>query len=522
MVKAASLLLILWLTGCAGGDQLRIKDARNAFLERDFVKAEASLYTAEVLKRTESRLQHMMMLSSIAFSSGQYEKAVFFLNKSREISNSVRSDQGVFSWYDKSYGGNPIEYSYLHQYLVLAYTLLSDEGKTPAWETPEIRDDKDRIQVQAEQHPARTYTPREIADFRTKARAELLAWDTHLENLKRSYGHSDYYQEDTWARILASYLHAQSSQRAEKKTAQILLAQALKILEKEQIRVKGFNHASDSIRALSEGLENQIQSDTETGTLVLLQAGVMSPYKAQNTYLGLSTLFQSIEDPLLRAQLEDIGFRILLHYAPEFGLVAFTGAMAGAIASEAEDGPRHLTDAADRGLGFLISFPALPTPTESLDLTLELRSPDGQLNSVPLALVAPLHELLHTELKARRKKEFAGRALKIGLQYLAILIPAIKAYRSADGEGAGLKKLAILAGYFIAKRAIDSANAPDLRSWNLLPQVLASAYLPSIKGEFDVKVKVETQGRITEQSLGKRLFPPGPSGLLFLDLGKLP
>ena len=522
MVKAASLLLILWLTGCAGGDQLRIKDARNAFLERDFVKAEASLYTTEVLKRSDSRLQHFLMLSSIAFSNGQYEKAIYFLNKSREVSNSVRSDHGTFSWFDKSYGGNPIEYSYLHQYLVLAYTLLADEGKTPAWETPEIQDEKGRIQVQAEQHPARSFSSKEVADLRTKARAELLAWDTHLENLKRSYGHADYYQEDTWARILASFLHARSAQGSEKKTAQILLGQALRVLDQEQARVSGLQHASESIRQLTSGLEQQIRTNSEDGTLVLLQGGVISPYKARNTYIGLSTLFQGIEDPFLRAQLEDIGFRILLHYAPEFGLVTFTGAMAGAIASDPEDAPRHLTDAADRGFGFLISFPALPPPPKDLRLTLELKSNDGRVQELPLALVTPLQELLHTELKARRDKEFAGKALKIGLQYLAILIPAIKAYQSAEGEGAGFKKLAILAGYFIAKRAIDAANAPDLRSWSLLPQVLASAHLPALKGEFELKVRAESpQGR-SEQSYGKRTLPPGTSGLLLLDLRNLP
>ena len=137
-------------------------------------------------------------------------------------------------------------------------------------------------------------------------------------------------------------------------------------------------------------------------------------------------------------------------------------------------------------------------------------------------MVAPLHELLHTELKARRDKEFAGKALKIGLQYLAILIPAIKAYQSADGEGAGLKKLAILAGYFIAKRAIDAANAPDLRSWNLLPQVFASTHVPSLKGVFELKVKAESSQGRTERNFGTRTIPAGTSGLLFLDLGKLP
>ena len=521
-MRLASLLLVLWLTGCAGGDQLRIKDARNAYLERDFIKAEASLYTAEVLKRNDSRLQHFLMLSSIAFSNGQYEKAIYFLNKSREVSNGVRSDHGTFSWFDKAYGGNPIEYSYLHQYLVLAYTLLADEGKTSAWETPEIRDDKGVIQVQAGKFPARSFTPREIADLRMKARAELLAWDTHLENLKRSYGHGDYYQEDAWARILASYLHARSSQVSEKKTAQILLGQALRVLEKEQTRIKGLNHASESIRSLTGGLQQQLSENASEGTLVVVQGGVIQPYRAQNTYIGLSTLFQGIEDPFLRAQLEDIGFRVLMHYAPEFGLVAFTGAMAGAISSDAEDAPRHLTDAADRGFGFLISFPSLPLPPRDLRLTLELRSSDGQVHEAPLALVAPLHDLLYTELKARRDKEFAGKALRIGLQYLAILIPAIKAYQSADGEGAGLKKLAILAGYFIAKRAIDAANAPDLRSWSLLPQVLASAHLAGLKGEFELKLKAESpQGRI-EQNYGKRILPTGASGLLFLDLGKLP
>ncbi len=510
MVRAAFLLLLV-LAGCAGGDQLRIKEARDAYAARDFVRAEASLYTPEVLKKGESRLQHFLMLASIAFSSGQYEKAVMFLNKSREISNEVRSDHALFSWYDQAYGGNPVEYSYLHQYLVLAYTLLADEGKTEAWETPEIKNEKGEILISSEKHPARRFSSREVSELRIKARAELLAWDTHLETLKRTYGHRDYYQEDPWARLLAAYVHSLSNQPNEKRTAQILLARAQK-------------EGSRDVQALGNNLQIRAQTTTPdpAGTLVVAQAGVIAPFRKQTTTIGLSTLFQGIDDPDLRAQMENLGFRVLLHYAPEFGLVALTGAVFGAASSDTEDAPTQFTDAADRGLGFQISFPSLPSPPKDAKLTLQLTSLEGQVSDIPLSVVAPIQEILRNELQARKKREFAGKALKIGLQYLAILIPAVKAYQSADGEGAGLKKLAILAGFFIAKKAIDAANAPDLRSWSTLPQLIGSCYLPDLKGEFDLKVRMETTQGISERSLGKRLLPPGPSGLLYLDLGKLP
>jgi hypothetical protein len=196
--------------------------------------------------------------------------------------------------------------------------------------------------------------------------------------------------------------------------------------------------------------------------------------------------------------------------------------MGAASGGDDEDGPRHFTEAADRGLGFQVSFPELAKPVDGVRLTLELTDSSGATEELGIPVTSPLHSLLSVELKNRKKREFPAQALKIGLQYLAILIPAVKAYQNAEGEGAGLKKLGILAGFFIAKKAIDAANEPDLRSWNTLPQLMASGLIRGKVGEFKLRLRVESSQGMTAIDLGTRSLPPPGSGLLFHDLGRLP
>ena len=524
-----SVLGLFLLSGCATSDSSRLKESREAYLSSDFGKAEAALYSPEVFKHPENRLEHFLMLSSIAMSEGAFEKAIYYLQKSREVSNSVRSDHSGFNWFNSEYGGNPIEFSYVHYFLVMAYQLSAESGGSQAWSTPEIRDEHGNTLVPSQSFVARKYSAKEIADFQVKARAELLAWDSHLESLKRSFkDQPSYYQEDLWARLLGSYVHGSSDLTAEKRTAEILAEQAVKILQRDSSRLPTLAQNREAIETLSKKLKARSASPVkDAGTLFVCQAGVVSPYKIQRFHIGMSTLFKNIEDPYLRAQMEQIGFRVLLQFAPEFGLVAFTGGLLGAITGssddESEEGPpRFFTDAVDNSFGFEVSFPKLVLPPSDTRVTLSLSSEKNGNFVFPLPVVSPLQEIIAEELKARERSEMFPQALKVGFQYLAILVPAIKAYQAADREGNGFKKLAILAGYYLAKKAIDRANRPDLRSWNLLPQVLAADYITGVTGDFDAKLSFQTQNGTEWRDIGKMSLGQGSVGIIWKQIGLIP
>jgi hypothetical protein len=501
------------MVGCATGDAARLKAGRDLFSKGEFDRAESELYSSEILERKESRLQHFLWLASLGASQGSFEKALYYSNRARELALELRSDRGGFEWLGSEYKSNPIEYSYLHYFLVTSNLILAEAGRTASWSIPELKLKNGTILVPAQSFPARVYSPREIAEFRTRARAELRAWDQFLLVLKRTYPELPFYQEDILARFLGSYIHGGSSTREERRTGELLGAQGVQILS-AQTGISSLDGHKTELKELFTRLMDRAESRASDGnseSLVLIESGIMPELKVKRVVVGLSTIFERIEDPRLRLELERLGLQVLFQLAPEFGLIAFSGAVAGAVGSGSDDPPKSISGAIDRSFGFEISFPTLELQEGPRELRLILTAADGKKQEHALQPIGPIGEILMRELKLRQEKEWSKKAVKIGLQYLALLVPAVAAYRDAVKENDLFKRLAILAGFFIAKKAIDRANSPDLRSWSLLPELISGAVLKIPSDTYSVEVLVRQGEREKKHPLGVwNLSPEGP------------
>ncbi len=519
--KLPSLLPFLWslllLNACsATRGALRVEEARNAFVKDDYVRAENLLYSEEVLKDEPARLQHFLFLSSFAFGQGLYEKAVFYLERSRDLALQLRSDRG-FEFSSSEYKSNPIEFSRVHYLLVVSRLLLAEAGHTPAWSIPELRLSSDRVLVSSQSFPARTYTPREMEDLRSKAKSDLLAWDSHLTQLRRSFDGSSLYHSDPMARILASFVHGKSPLPRERRTAELLAEQAVREAGELKPGLASFQRQEKALVELMEQMAARARggSPGPDESLFLLESGVIPKYRVRKVVLGLSVLFKGIEDPTLRAQLEEIGLRVLLQFAPEFGLVAFGGAMAGAATSNSDGQTVFFSDAVDESFGFEIRFPEMVDPAEDFVTGIELKGEDGSDWNRSAPVLNPLQEILARETRERSRSEWKERALKVGLEYLAILVPAVIAYRQAVRDGDWIKKLAILTGFFIAKKGIDRLNSPDLRSWSLMPRWISAACLRLPPGKYQGSWVVQKASGPVRVPTGPVEIPPGGGKLFF-------
>jgi hypothetical protein len=520
--------MTLSFVSCGTSDKARLKDSRDAFLLGDDAKSEAALYTPEVFENQQNRLLHFYFLASLGMSEGQYEKAAYYLNKARDTAISVRSASGSFEWFSADYRSNPIEYSYLHYMLVMSYSLLAEQGATKAWTTPEIKDQKGNVLVQSQNFPERQYSAREIADYRQKARAELRAWDTHLQDLKRTYPNDDFYKEDLWARMLASFIHASSGQNNEKRTGELLVDDATKVFANEFSLYPSKKTNQAEMDSLLTKLRKRAQGKGDASSLFVLEAGVMSPYKIKRFHLGLSTLCGQIKDPGLRSLIEQVGINVLINTAPEFGLIAFAGGVAGAISGSDDDSefdgpPQFFSDAIDRSFGFEVRFPTLRLPPEDTQIKLQLLSKEGKaLPEMRLPVVSPLQEMLSVELREREGKEMFARAIRIGSQYLSVLVPAVIAYRKADRDGSAFAKIAVVAGYYFSKKIIDRANEPDLRSWTYLPKLIAADVLDVKPGVYDAKITIDNSFGKYEKALGKMTVGDPHLPILYQRVGDVP
>ncbi|MBU6153427.1 MAG: hypothetical protein KGP28_03910 [Bdellovibrionales bacterium] len=526
-----STIFILGASGlgaCATGDHAKLKSGREHFSRGEFQRAEAELYAPAVLDQKKSRLQHYLWLSSCAISEGVYEKALFYLGRSRELAIELRSDRGGFEWLSSEYKSNPVEYSYLHFFLVVSNLMLAEEGSTPAWSIPELMMSDGTLLTPAQSFPSRKFTPKEVADFRVKARAELKAWDQFLVLLKKTYPDHPFYKEDLLARILGSFVLGGSGGREERRTAELLGSQALEILNSGTSPLS-LEKRAEALRDLARHLMRRAADPPSRNPegFVVVESGIIPELKTKKVVVGLSTIFEKIEDPVLRFQLERIGLEVLFQFAPEFGLVAFSGALAGAVVGGSDDPPKSITGAIDRSFGFEISFPNLGPPVPDLpEPRLVLQSSEGNVTEFSLKTVSPLREIYSRELELRQEREWISKSVSIGLQYLSILLPAVSAYRDAVREGNLFKKLGILAGFFLAKKAIDRANAPDLRSWSLLPEIIYGGMVQVSPGTYSATLVFSEGTAEKRHSLGavtihpkapfflhRRVFDSSPRGL---------
>ena len=437
-----SLLFLSLITeGCASSERLRLRRAREAYVSRDSISAQKELQSAEVKKASENHVLHLFDLGRISFAAGDYASAVKYLTEGRTLSDERRADWKSF--WNKSYTGTPWEYSWVHTALAISYSALADQEGDPGIS----------------------------ADLRRKARAEVMLADSHLENLKRIFGGEDRYQEDPYVRLVASLVHKSTGERQDHRIAELLAEKAPPVFR--------------------ESLKMSLNK-RESNLFALLDLGTLPQLKKRKLVVGLSTLFGAIEDPELRRGVERIGLQVLLELAPEFGWIALGSAAVGA--SEGEDGsegPLYLSGAIDQAAGLVLEIPWVPEEKKSPSTTalLQLETTEKQsVSTFPLVLACNYQALIHHEYNVRESKEFRAKAISMGLQYLAILIPSIEAYSRVKGDGAFLKKLGILASFYVAKRVIDLANAPDLRSWDLLPQSTYAGLLKIPPGKYRARV----------------------------------
>lgn len=497
--------------GCASsGVGLKFKEAKSAFEQDDFNHAEAILYSAPVVEDQSSRLQTYLWLSSVAIGQGLYEKAIYYLERGRDLAVQLRSDRG-FEFSSRDYKSNPIEFSLIYYLLVISRWSLADSGKSPAWGVPEIRLKSGQVLSPKKEYPERNFSPQEVDVLRGQARADLLAWDSHLSQLGRSYGGTDLYHLDPMARILGSFLHGKSALPRERRTAELLAQQALREAAQLAGSLQAFRDGEQTIQNLSEPLIARTRrgpADADE-SLFLLHAGFLPNYREKRVVVGLSSLFRGVEDPFLRSQLEQIGLRLLIQYAPEFGLVAFAGAMAGAVGSSSDHGPVFISDAVDEVFGFEMRFPEMEDPVSGFSGTIELRDEEGRDWKSRTGVVGPIQELIARETRERSKKEWKEKALKLGLEYLALLVPAVIAYDRAAKDGDWVRKLAILTGFVIAKKTIDRLNAPDLRIWSLLPSQIFAACLKVPPGKYHGHWTIQQAHGPVQVPLDLVEIPPG-------------
>ena len=545
--------LCCMVCGCATQFPASWKKAKDAFARGDFDQAEKIISTSrEISKDDKNRVLADLDRATVALEKGRYGIALAYLMEAQDLSKKLYTQSitnnlaaaTALGDTHKPYRGPAFERSVAYYYMVLAHTLLSEvqslEKKTKiAGSSPPEPDPPAGAQQASLPSAKGSPTSYPIGNAQTElsyARAEVLNWDSGLEQMRRDSSHLFAFPDDLLAKIVGGFIHRKMDTVNDHQIARILCENARKTFERWYPLLPTFNEKASLLSprayelALREGIKPDIEllttpawesaqsvlsacTNKKSNLLYLLESGVLRSKKQKTITLGLSTLFDQIEDPQLRANVELLGFEFILETAPKLGLALAVAAAAGAATSSGDEAPHSLTQASDKILGFeirvpdldcttprrqslpqklvfeSINTPQLPAATQAALETDVSNTGTGLAKSItlPLGTFGPLHDLSCAEWNAVKSATFSRTLTRVGLKYFAALVSAILVYKNSSHE----EWLAILlasATWIAAKRVIDATEIPDLRSWDFLPQNIQVALGTLPPGTYHVSV----------------------------------
>ncbi len=509
---------------CSSTTQNLRLSARDDFIQADFAGAEKDLYKPEIVGDEKGRILTLLDLGLAAHYAGQYEKSNVFLFKAKAAARELYTQSTMedaasllFSDNAKSYPGMEYELSLLHYYTTLNFLFLAQSEKIPAWEILEMREG-DSVRFPGEKHEERNLSNRDRAKFRGQSRSELLAWNAFLQEVRQRNRGEPYYKDDLLNKVFAAYVHQSMDTAQDRNIAQILLKDADRLMVRAYCAYPSFNkkweaYVDDYSRFESLGdaavsekyvdptalyavTKKEITEDGKKGNIYFLVESQEVPIKKEKKYvIGMSTVMNGIQDPYLRQQIEQIGVHVLLEMAPKFGLAFFGAAMVGGATG---DNPKYVSQAVDSAIGFEFKLPVMEAPPFQEAETLRFTSEKGEEKIFPLALLSPVADIAKLNVNRRADAIAMRTGLRVGIKYMAALIPAILTYRRMQNSPEFLRLAAATGVWIVGKKAVDASEKPDLREWGLLPYAISGAKLSLVPGKYKVALEESPTGKRIE------------------------
>ena len=514
---------LAFLPACGTVNSALRSNTRDEFAKGNLAQAEQVVLNPKNIADEKNKLLNAFDLGLIAHYSGDFEKSNHFLFQAKQIARelytaSTIEDAASLLWNDnaKSYPGMEYEVSLAHYYATLNFIFLSQAEKIPAWSIPEVKED-DRVVMAGEAHEGRELSNRDRAKFRGQARSELLAWNAFLNQVRQRNRGEPYYKDDLLNKAFASYVHATMDTSQDRNISRVLLQDADSLLVRAYSAYPSFNKKWEAYvdnykkfeglgeasvkQQFIEPTENylttqkEISAEKKGGNVYfLVESREVSEKKEKNYVIGLSTVMNNVSDPALRRSIEEIGARVFLEMAPQFGLAFVAATVVG---GSSKDNPTQLSEAIDSAVGFSFKLPQMESAPLDQELVLKLTSESGLETHVPLALLNPLNDIARLNVNRRAEALALKTGLRVGVKYLAALVPAILTYKRMEKVPDFLRWAAATGVWMAGKKVVDASERADLRSWLLLPQWIAGAELSLPKGKYTVFLEEKPAGRTT-------------------------
>lgn len=486
-------------------------------------------------------------------SAGKYYQSSEVLEEARDlgrklyttsISNKVQKLIANDN-YDIYYGER-YEISLIHFYQALNHLLIAKQGFYEAYEVKEGKDGIRKI-------PQKTLTASEIRSREMSSRAEVLAWDSFLTNLKTQRKGKSVFKNDLLAKVFGAYIHELIGTKTDLQIALQLYKDSHKLLVRNYGAYKSFNGSykkynenydkfpklgeskvkaqfisetgyqkqlkdflnkrivdltyevrPNAVRALRKSLGitqdfiNSVKKQRNPNVTILFQKGIIPMKVGSKEYFGLGG---ALNDPKAGAAAK-IGSAVLTVFAAsQLGLLPppshYTpaGAYLGI----------KVAEAAVTGAAVRFELPKIQNPGVNSTSEVLIKKADGTVVATEsLSLVAPLGDIAEQAVAEEAASVYTRVGARLAIKHITAIVAAYATYKamSSGKNSSFFAKQAALIQYLATAKGIEASERADTRFWSSLPSDVWMGKFKLPKGSYQVFVKIMKAGAVKELLLG--------------------
>ncbi len=520
-------LLSTLLLSCSSGQREKRQELRKLYSEKEFVKALKLLEGTAMGKDETLSLLVKMERANIKWTENNYYQANLGFNDAIDLSRKLYTEKfsqlatsGASNDNYKDFYGEKFERSMLYFYASLCSINLSQRGQRESYV---LRTGEDRNVVE-NLIPEYLLKADEVRLEKLSSRAQILAWDSFLSNIKNDNFGKNVYKNDLLAKVYGGFVHEAMSTNQDDQIALQLYKDAKEVLYKNFNIYRTFNakakdFASDYKKLaelnaielktyveptqwstslnnfLDEKIKKLSKKEKKANFKFVLQEGLIAEKVPVMVDVSLKGAMNSSDDSGVKKSIQTFGATVLAAFAAQkLGLVSshqsfsnnYLGMqVAGLAVSEA-------------GIAFEIPKVVEKPVTEQYSLV--IKNENGNvLFTKPLVLVSPLSDIAYESVKEEAIRRYTKTGVRVAMKHLTAIVGAYTTYKMMKGEENDfLARAAAIASYVGASKLISASEKADTRYWSTLPHTIQviEADLPVGKYIAEMSITKDGQSRV--------------------------
>ncbi len=527
--------ILFTLQSCSTGGLKTRKALRQSFQSGQTLEVLGLLKESKDYQDKDMRLLVLMEKGILYHQMGHYGRSVQVLTEAKELidqlytlSLSGKLKGATLNDNYDTYYGESYERSLVYFYLALNRYLLYQRGSSEAYV-----DDSGKEVAQVE------FDSKQRQEILYQARAEILAWDSFLEKIRKEKLGNSVFKYDLMGKTFGAFIHESIGSNNDLQIALQLYKDARKVLfqnyssyqalnkkfaafkkdfsklpqmKEEDVRKNyqeptvfyqdldqfyklktielAYQVRPDEVEKLKKDFGVQNAHKQKSNVAIVFQNGLIAEKIAEKQYFSLIAGVVNSNSSSAKKTLAAIGDAALAYFAAkELGLLPPPGNWTPTRARYGVEVGQMV------GNTSAISFelPAIaPKPIQE-QMELQVLSNGKVVKTHPLLLTSPLYDVAEEAVGETSGVRYLRVGTRLALKHLTAIAAAYATYTATKGkDNAGGAKLLAVLQYAASAKLINESEKADTRFWSLLPNELRFTHFELKPGTYQFRVLVHS------------------------------